>query len=102
MFGLGGIFVETMKDVSFRLAPFSKAEALRMIEEVKAKSLLHGARGRPVADIEALADALAALSEFAVDMKDQIDSIDINPFAVLPAGRGAIALDAVVIRREGQ
>jgi acyl-CoA synthetase (NDP forming) len=100
MFGLGGIFVETMKDVSFRLAPFGKAEALRMIDEVKAKSLLHGARGRPVADIEALANALAALSEFAVDMKDQIDSIDINPFSVLPAGRGAMALDAVVIRRQ--
>lgn len=99
MFGLGGIFVETMKDVSFRLAPFGKEEALRMIDEVKAKSLLRGARGRPLADIDALADALARLSQFAVGMKHRIDSIDINPFVVLPKGRGAMALDAVVIRR---
>jgi acyl-CoA synthetase (NDP forming) len=99
MFGLGGIFVETMKDVSFRLAPFGRQEALRMIDEVQARSLLQGARGRPVADVGALADALARLSRFAVAMQDEIDSIDINPFTVLPSGLGALALDAVIIRR---
>ncbi|MDB5852022.1 MAG: 6-carboxyhexanoate-CoA ligase [Herminiimonas sp.] len=102
MFGLGGIFVETMKDVSFRLAPFGREEALRMIDEVQARSLLQGARGRPVADVGALADALARLSRFAVAMQDEIDSIDINPFTVLPNGRGALALDAVIIRRHDQ
>lgn len=102
MFGLGGVFVETMKDVSFRLAPFGREEALRMIDEVKARSLLRGARGRPVADVGALADALARLSRVAVAMKDRVDSIDINPFTVLPEGRGALALDAIIIRRNAQ
>lgn len=100
MFGLGGIFVETMKDVSFRLAPFDQAEALRMIGEVKACTLLQGARGRPVADIDVLAGALASLSRFAVRMQDQIASIDVNPFTVLPQGRGALALDAVIVRQQ--
>jgi acyl-CoA synthetase (NDP forming) len=98
MCGLGGIFVETMKDVSFRLAPFDETEALEMIGELKARSLLAGARGRPRADVAALAKALATLSRFAVEMNEQIDSIDINPFVVLSEGEGASALDAVVIR----
>jgi succinyl-CoA synthetase beta subunit len=99
MFGLGGIFVETMRDVSFRLAPFGREEALGMIDDLKAKPLLFGARGRAAADVDALADALVRLSQFAVAMEDQVDSIDINPFSVLPDGRGALALDAVLIRR---
>jgi acetate---CoA ligase (ADP-forming) len=99
MFGLGGIFVETMRDVSFRLAPFGREEALGMIDDLKAKPLLFGARGRAAADVNALADALVRLSQFAVAMEDQVDSIDINPFSVLPDGRGALALDAVLIRR---
>lgn len=101
MFGLGGVFVETMKDVSFRLAPFGEDEARRMIREVKARALLEGARGRPVADVDALARALARLSQFAVAMESQIDAIDINPFVAMPEGKGALALDAVVVRRAG-
>ena len=96
MFGLGGILVEALRDVSFRLAPFGLAEAHRMIDEIKARAVLDGWRGRPAADIDALAKALVALSQFAAAAGDKLDSIDLNPFVVLPKGKGAVALDAVL------
>ncbi|PLC50372.1 6-carboxyhexanoate--CoA ligase [Pollutimonas subterranea] len=99
MFGLGGVFVEILKDVSFRLAPFSKQEALEMIHETRAVDLLKGARGRHPADIDAIAEGLAALSQLAHLTDGLIDSIDVNPFIALPAGQGAMALDALVIRK---
>ena len=79
MFGLGGVFVETLRDVTFRAAPFGREEALRMIGEVKGVALLRGTRGRPPADIDALADALAALSRLAAARRDDFAAIDINP-----------------------
>ena len=99
MFGLGGIFVEVLKDVTFRLAPFDEAEAHRMIAEVKGHALLNGARGRPPADVDALAGALAAVSRFAAAAGERLESLDINPFAVMPRGEGAMALDALVVTR---
>lgn len=96
MFGLGGIYVEILKDISFRLAPFDKAEALNMISETRAAQLLKGARGRPTADVNALAEGLASLSQLAYAARGRISSIDVNPFLVLPAGQGALALDALV------
>ncbi|OWT55203.1 acetate--CoA ligase family protein [Candidimonas nitroreducens] len=97
MFGLGGIFVEVLKDVSFRLAPFDVAQARSMIEETRALALLEGARGQPRADIDAIAQALCALSQFAHAARDRLASVDVNPFVALPAGRGAMALDALVV-----
>jgi len=97
MFGLGGVFVEVFKDVSFRLAPFGRDEALRMIEETKGAKLLRGVRGKPAADIDALADALVKLSRFAAANADKLDSVDLNPFVVLEKGKGAVALDALVV-----
>ncbi len=97
MFGLGGIFVEVFHDVVFRLAPFDNQEALKMIAEIKGFKLLQGVRGNPPADIAALADALVALSKFAAIHTDQLDSIDLNPFIVLPQGQGAIALDCLIV-----
>src|SRR5690606_21678088 len=99
MFGLGGIFVEVLKDVSFRLAPFDQAEALSMIDETQAVSLLKGERGQGAADISALADTLAALSQLAYTLGDRIESIDINPIIALPQGQGVRALDGVIIRK---
>ncbi|WP_418321397.1 acetate--CoA ligase family protein [Piscinibacter sakaiensis] len=99
MFGLGGIFVEAFKDVSFRIAPFGIDEAHRMIDEVKGRILLTGLRGQPPADEEALAQALSQLSVYAALHADDIDSIDINPFVVLPRGQGALALDALIVPR---
>ncbi len=97
MLGLGGIFVEALKDVTFRLAPFDVAEARRMIGELRGLPVLKGLRGRPPADLEALAQALAALSRFAAAQGAALTSVDINPFLVLPEGQGAMALDAVVV-----
>lgn len=96
MFGLGGIFAEVMKDVTFRLAPLSRFDAEEMIREVRAFPLLDGARGKPKADIAALADAIVRLSALAMDLKDEVAEIDINPLFVLPAGQGVVAGDALI------
>jgi acyl-CoA synthetase (NDP forming) len=97
MLGLGGIFVEVLRDVTFRLAPFNEDEAWRMIGELRALPALRGTRGRPPADLAALARALAQLSRFAAAQGASLKSLDINPFLVLPDGKGALALDAVVL-----
>lgn len=78
---------------------YPSVEALRMIREIKAYAVLEGVRGAGRADIETLARALASLSQFAAANADTIDSMDINPFLVLPEGAGAVALDAVIIPR---
>jgi acyl-CoA synthetase (NDP forming) len=100
MFGLGGVFVEVLKDVSFRLAPFGRDVALEMIREIKGHALLQGARGAPPCDVGALADALAALSRFAHARRADFSSVEINPLLALPEGQGALALDAVVLRAD--
>ena len=99
MFGLGGVLVEVLKDVTFRLAPFGEDEAHAMIREVKGFPILKGVRGQPAADIGALAKALARLSVFAAAHGERLDSIDINPMIVLPRGKGAFAVDALIVPR---
>ena len=96
MVGLGGTLVEVLKDVSFRAAPFSRAEALAMIGALKGASLLDGVRGQPPADKGALADALVALGDFAAAHAGSFDSIEINPLIVRAAGQGVIGLDALI------
>jgi len=96
MFGLGGIFAEVLKDVSFRLAPVTPSVAREMVEEIAGYPVLAGARGRPHADVEALVDAIVRLSALAVDLKDHVGELDINPLFVFPAGRGVKAADALI------
>ena len=96
MFGLGGIFVEVLKDVTFRVAPFGIDEARRMIREVRGYPMLEGVRGAPPADEEALAEALARLSVFSAANAEVLETIDVNPFIVLPKGEGAVAVDALI------
>jgi acyl-CoA synthetase (NDP forming) len=96
MFGLGGIFVEVMKDVVFRRCPFGVDAAEAMIRSIKGAPLLLGARGRPTADIHALAQMLARLSAFAVAAGPRLQSIDLNPVFAMPDGHGAFAADAVI------
>ena len=90
MFGLGGIFVEIYKDVSFRVTPIDKKEALEMISEIKGYPILKGIRGRKPADVDAVADVLVSVSEMA--QKENIVELDINPLIV--GENGAIAVDA--------
>lgn len=99
MFGLGGVFVEVFKDVTLRLAPFDEEEALRMIREIKGYALLEGVRGAAPCDITAVARALVAVGRFAAAHANELESIDINPFLVLPEGQGAVALDALIVNR---
>ncbi len=96
MFGLGGIFVEVMKDVVFRRCPFGEDVAEQMIRSIKGAPLLLGARGRPKADIKALAQTLARLSSFAAAAGPRLASVDLNPVFAMPEGKGAFAVDAVV------
>lgn len=97
MVGLGGIFAEVFHDVALQTAPVSEAQALAMLRSLRSFPLLDGARGRPRADVAAAAQAVAALSRFAVQHADQVAEIDINPLVVLEAGRGAVALDALLV-----
>jgi acyl-CoA synthetase (NDP forming) len=104
MFGLGGAFVEVLRDVSIRVAPITREDAMGMVREVRAFPLLDGARGRPRCDLEAIVGALQALSALAMQARGSLDSIDVNPFVVFPKGGGpggvsALALDAVVVGR---
>lgn len=99
MFGLGGVFVEVLKDVTFRVVPFGVDEAHRMIREIRGYAMLQGVRGAPPSDIDALAETLAALSRFAAANAAQIDSVDLNPLRVLEEGKGVVALDALIVPR---
>ncbi len=96
MFGLGGIFVEVLKDVVFHRCPFGADTAEAMIRSIKGAPLLLGARGRKKADIAALAEMLSRLSAFAVAAGDRLKSIDLNPVFAMPEGEGAFAVDAVI------
>jgi acyl-CoA synthetase (NDP forming) len=96
MVGLGGVLVEVLDDVAFRLAPFGKDEARRMIDELKGARLFRGFRGAPVSDVEALAALLARVSEFAATEEGSYTSMDLNPVRVLPEGEGVIVLDALI------
>ena len=98
LFGLGGIFVEVLKDVALRVAPLSRRDAEEMIREVKGFPLLDGARGRPKADVDALADLLMKVSQMAIETGGRIAELDLNPVRVRPAGQGVVALDALVVR----
>ncbi|MBU1170545.1 MAG: acetate--CoA ligase family protein [Proteobacteria bacterium] len=95
MFGLGGIFVELFKDVIFRIAPFGRNVARRMIKSIKAYPLLTGFRGKPVADIEIIERNLVALSQM-VDNHPEIKELDINPLLVHKKGEGATVADVII------
>lgn len=96
MFGMGGVFVELFKDVVFRVAPLTYADAQEMVADTKAYKLLSGWRGSQESDIEAIIENILRLSELATDFP-QIQEIEINPLLVLPKGQGALALDCRMI-----
>lgn len=93
MFGLGGVFVETLKDVQFRLAPLSQQDALAMIKSIKGYPLLEGVRGEKLSDVEKTAEALVRLSQLTSDFPE-IDEMDMNPVFVYEKGKGIQVVDA--------
>jgi acyl-CoA synthetase (NDP forming) len=102
MFGLGGIFAEVLKDVSFRLAPVTAAVAREMIAEIKGYPLLTGARGKPPADLDALVDTIVKLSALAMDLEQDLAELDINPLFVMEQGKGVVAADALIKPKIGR
>jgi acetyltransferase len=97
-FGLGGIYVEALKDAAFRIAPFSRDEAAQMLTEIRTKALLDGVRGEPPVDKGTLVDALLRIGQLVLDFPE-IAELDINPFIVYEEGRGGVALDMRLILR---
>ena len=96
MFGLGGVYVEVFEDVSFRLAPLTREDAEEMIAEVQGSRLLRGVRGEPSADVDAVVEALLALSQLLVECPE-VAEIDVNPLLVFE--QGAVAVDARAVVR---
>jgi succinyl-CoA synthetase beta subunit len=102
MFGLGGIFVEVMKDVAFHIAPITEEEAIQMLEGTRSFSLLKGARGQSSVDLQAIATSLQRISQLVTDFP-QIKELDINPFIVGETGSESIAADArITLAVEGK
>jgi acetyltransferase len=100
MFGLGGIFVEVMKDVTFHIAPITQEEAVQMLKSTKSYALLKGVRGQASVDIEAIALSLQRISQLVTDFPE-IAEMDINPFIVGTAGEDSIAADARITLSRG-
>ena len=99
MVGLGGITTELFRDVIYRPAPVSAAEAAAMLAELKAAPLLTGFRGAAKADIAALSQLIAQVSMLAADYREQISEIEINPVLVHPQGQGVTIVDALVVKK---
>jgi hypothetical protein len=95
MFGLGGVFVEAMRDVSFRVAPLSEKDAAEMLAEIRGRRVLSGLRGKPPADLPALRALLLQLSAF-LSAHPEVEEMDLNPVIVHP--RGLSVADARVVR----
>ncbi|MFL6484646.1 MAG: acetate--CoA ligase family protein [Nitrososphaera sp.] len=96
MFGLGGIYVEVLKDVVFRIVPIDEQEAIDMVQSIKTIELLKGVRGEKSSDLRAISDSLQRLSQLVVDFPE-IKEFDINPLLVLEEGKGARVVDARII-----
>jgi hypothetical protein len=100
MLGLGGTLVEALGAVTWRACPIGPADADAMIDEVPAlRTLLRGVRGAPPADREALVKALVALSDLSEQLGERLETVDVNPLLVRPAGDGVLTLDALVVVR---
>jgi len=94
--GLGGIFVELLKDSVLQLPPLSRVEALEMIQSLKGRLLFEGFRGKPRADIDALADTIVQVARMAADLDGVLSALDLNPLMVLPEGQGVVAADVLM------
>ncbi|SPA13588.1 CoA-binding protein [Cupriavidus taiwanensis] len=95
--GLGGIFTEVFHDVAHRLLPVDREMAREMLSGLRGYRLMTGFRGKPAADIDAAAAAIAALSDAAMALGDQLGEMEVNPLMVRAAGQGAVALDALIV-----
>lgn len=98
--GFGGIYVEVLKDVTLRRAPFGVSTAKEMIKELNGYEILSGARNQQEKDIDAFAEALSKISYLAANKENNIAELDINPFVVFDKGKGIVALDGILLQRK--
>jgi acyl-CoA synthetase (NDP forming) len=96
VFGIGGVFVEIIKDITMRIAPLSKTDAIEMILGLKSYSVLKGARGERESDMDSIVEILLRFSQLSLDWGDEMSEIDINPLIVLEKGKGAVAVDCLM------
>lgn len=96
-FGLGGVLTEVLSDAAFGVPPFDEDEARAIVGRTRGARLLTGVRGRPPGDVDALVSTIMNIQRLAVDLGDAISELDVNPLLVLPAGRGVVAVDALVV-----
>jgi acetate---CoA ligase (ADP-forming) len=99
--GAGGILVEMVQDAASLLLPTDRTDVERAIRSLKVAKLLAGYRGKPAADIDAVADAVMAVAGFAEAHRDRLVELDVNPLLVLPKGQGVVAVDALIVMAEG-
>jgi acetyltransferase len=92
MFGLGGIYVEALCDVAFRVVPLDRREAREMISEIRAYNLLRGVRGDQASDLDAVVDALLRLAQLVEDFPEIVE-FDVNPLTVFDEGQGLVGID---------
>jgi len=100
MFGLGGIFVEVLKDVTFRVAPVPEGQAVRMLDEIRGAPILAGARGESPRDKAALATIICKYSAMIYDLRDEVSESDANPVLVYEEGKGVKVVDARIILKK--
>jgi len=96
--GLGGVFVETLQDAQILWPPVGERDVRAALERLRGYPILQGSRGRPAADLGALVDVILRFAELCVDLGDLVQEIDVNPLIVLEAGRGACAVDCLIVR----
>jgi acyl-CoA synthetase (NDP forming) len=97
MIGLGGVFIEAIRDVRYAVPPIDAEAARRMLDRLQGRQLLDGARGRPPVDLDALADAFARFTVLAAELGPQLEEMDVNPIIAGPDG--AVAADALILGR---
>ncbi len=100
MFGLGGIFVEILKDITFRVAPVSQEQGFKMLSDINSAPILEGARGEAPRDRKALAEVLSRYSQMICDLRDEIMESDANPVLVYEEGKGVCVVDARIILKK--
>jgi acyl-CoA synthetase (NDP forming) len=99
MVGLGGVFVEVLRDVAFAPAPLTREDARDLLGQLRGARLLQGVRGEPAADVDALLDLLVGVSRFAADHAGAVAEVDLNPVIVHPRGQGLSVVDALIVTR---
>lgn len=98
MAGMGGVFVEVFKDVAMYPCPLAKEEALHMLKSLKAYKLLEGYRGSGPCDVNALIDVMVKISEYAMEHREELKELDLNPVFVYPKGKGVYIADALIVK----